>query len=113
MKSILVILIFATSIFAYANPVECRVIQSKGAKVLDEAFVMDIDVKILSFSLFDDYISTITWPQNTKEMTIVFGKIGQGILSESKARVSASGDSLTATTHISRDELITVSCFNK
>lgn len=110
MKSILVILICATSIFASANPVECRVIQSKGAEVLDKTFVMDIDVKILSFSLFEDYISTITWPQNSKQMTILFGKEGQGILSESMARISNPGDSLTAKSHISSDDRIQISC---
>ncbi len=101
---------FATSIFASANPVQCRVIQLRGVKILDKTFVMDTDVKILSFSFFESYISTITWPQDSKQMTILFGKEGHGILSESMARVSVLGDSVTAITHISRNEKIQISC---
>lgn len=110
MKVNLILMTFATSIFASANPVQCRVIQMKGVEVSDKTFVMDTDVKILSFSFFESYISTITWPQDSKQMTILFGKEGQGILSESMARVSTPGDSVTAVTYISRNEKIQISC---
>lgn len=113
MKLILVIIIFTTSILASANTVECRVIQRKGAEVLDKTFVMELDYKILSFSFFENYISTITWPQSSKQMTILFGKEGHGFLSESIARVSVPGESITAISHISRNDRIQISCLSK